>query len=298
MGRAEWITPTICVFDEDGRVDYDANARVIDHVVASGIDGIVLLGSNGEFFHLTTEEKKKLISCAREAIGGRAKLLVGTGGMSEEEAIGLTAYALKEGADAALVISPYYFKMAEEQIEGYYDAVASAADGKVMLYNFPAYTGNDVTPKIARALVERHSNIVGYKDSVPDVAHTRRVIEEVAPLAPDFAAYSGFDENFAHNVLAGGAGSIGALSNLVPEVCASWAASVREGDWLKVAEGQRLIDSLMPIYDIAAPFMPAIRYAMNLRGMGISEACRAPFMPLNDEQRAKVRLVLEQASVI
>ena len=295
--RAEWLCPTICVFNEDGSVDYEGNERVIDRVVSGGVDGVVLLGSNGEFFHLTEDERRQLISCAASAISGRAKLIVGTGSTSQDEAIVRTRRAHAGGADAALVVGPYYFKMAQEQIEGYFDAVAASTDGAVMLYNFPAYTGNDVTPEIARAVVARHDNVVGYKDSVPDVAHTRGIIEAVTSIAPDFAVFSGFDENFAHNVLAGGAGSIGALSNIVPEVCAAWVAAARGGDFEGLRAGQRVIDALMGIYDVACPFMPAIRYAMNLCGLGISEACRAPYVRLTKEQERAVEGILRRAGI-
>lgn len=291
--NAEYITPTICVFDSDGAVDYEGCSQVIDRVIAGGVDGIVLLGSNGEFFHLTPEEKRRLIDVAVEVIDYRAKLYVGTGDMRQEEAIALTRYAHRAGADAALVLPPYYFSLSEASLELYYDAVAGASDGDVMLYNFPAYSGNDVTPELSARLVARHENIVGYKDSVPDVAHTRRVIDAVSPIRPDFRVYSGFDENFAHNVLAGGAGSIGALSNLVPETCAAWVRAVNAGDWEGAASIQKNIDALMGLYDISQPFMSTFRYALNLLGLPISECCRAPFMPLDEEQRNRTEALLE-----
>lgn len=295
--NAEYITPTICVFDEDGGVDYDGCARVIEHVVSGGVDGVVLLGSNGEFFHLTMGEKRRLIDMAVEVIDRRAKLYVGTGSMSQGEAIELTRYAHDAGADAALVLPPFYFTMCERSLEGFYDAVASACEGDILLYNFPAYSNNDVTPELSARLAERHANIVGYKDSVPDVAHTRRVIDAVTPINPAFRAYSGFDENFAHNVLAGGAGSIGALSNLVPGICSSWARAVNAGDWDGVAAAQRTVDGLMALYDISQPFMSTFRYALNLLGVPVSECCRAPFVPLDEEQKHRTEALLEALDI-
>lgn len=296
--KAEYITPTVCVFNEQGDVDYDGCVALIDHVIEGGVDGIVLLGSNGEFFHLTLGEKHRLIDAAAEVTRGRAKLYVGTGGMNEQDAIELTRYAHVAGADAALVLPPFYFKLSEQSMEAYYDAIASASDGAVMLYNYPEFSGNDVTPELTRRLVERHENIVGYKDSVPDVAHTRRVIDAVTPINREFRAYSGFDENFAHNILAGGAGSIGALSNLVPEICSGWVRAVNAADWSQIGAYQRKIDALMELYTIATPFMSTFRYALNLRGFPMSEYCRAPFLPLDETQRERTKTLLEQLEII
>lgn len=296
--KAEYITPTICVFDDDGNVDFDGCARVIDRVVSAGVDGVVLNGSNGEFFHLTDDERCKLVDAAVETIGRRAKLYVGTGSMSQEQSVRLTRYAHKAGADAALVVPPYYFNLSGESMEEYFDAIAEASDGDILLYNFPTLTGNDVTPELTVRLVERHENIVGYKDTVVDVAHTRRVIEAVAPVRSGFLAYSGFDENLAHNILAGGAGTIGALSNLVPETCVAWVRAINGGDWSEVARYQRIIDRLMALYDISQPFMSTFRYALNLVGFDVSESCRAPFLAINEDQKAKTRALLESLEII
>lgn len=296
--KAEYITPTICVFDDDGNVNYDACAALIDRVVTAGIDGIVLNGSNGEFFHLTNDERCRLVDAAVEAVNHRARLYVGTGSMSQDEAVKLTRYAHKAGADAALVVPPFYFQLSEQSVEAFYDAIATCSDGDVLLYNFPTLTGNDVTPELTKRLVDKHENIVGYKDTVVDVAHTRRIIEAVSADHPDFRAYSGFDENLAHNNLAGGAGTIGALSNLVPETCVAWAAAINAGDWGESARYQRVIDGLMELYNISQPFMSTFRYALNLVGYPTSENCRAPFLPLDEAQKARTKALLEGLHVI
>jgi len=296
--KAEYITPAICVFDDEGNVDYDGCARIIDRVVSAGIDGVVLNGSNGEFFHLTDEERCRLVDAAVEVIDHRAKLYVGTGSMSQEQTIKLTRYAHEAGADAALVVPPFYFKLAEQSMEEFFSAVASSSDGDVLLYNFPTLTGNDVAPELAARLVDKHENIVGYKDTVVDVAHTRRVIDAVSPIRSEFLAYSGFDENLAHNILAGGAGTIGALSNLVPATCVAWTGAINAGDWNEVARYQRIIDRLMALYDISQPFMSTFRYALHLVGFDMNENCRAPFLAIDEEQKAKTRALLESLEII
>ena len=233
-----------------------------------------------------------------EVIDHRAKLYVGCGSMSQEQTIKLTRYAHKAGADAVLIVPPFYFKLSDQSMEEYFEAVATCSDGDILLYNFPTLTGNDVTPELTARLVEKHENIVGYKDTVVDVAHTRQVIEAVRPLRSGFLAYSGFDENLAHNILAGGAGTIGALSNLVPETCVAWTRAINEGNWGEVARYQQIIDRLMALYDISQPFMSTFRYALSLVGFDMSENCRAPFLAIDEDQKARTRALLESLEII
>ena len=107
-------------------------------------------------------------------------------------------------------------------------------------------------------LAKMHPNIVGMKDTVPGMDHTRELIKVVKSQIPQFEIYSGFDDNFAHNVLSGGNGCIGALSNVVPEICAAWVRAFRENDLAGIARGQQTIDRLMDLYAIRSPFLPVI----------------------------------------
>ena len=212
--------------------------------------------------------------------------------MNLESCIALSNDAIDAGADAAMVISPYYFNLPESAILNFYDTLAERVHGPVMLYNFPARTGYSLSPSLVRELALRHGNITGIKDTVGDMAHTRALIQAVKPVRPDFLIYSGFDEFFGHNVLSGGDGCIAGLSNFAPEVASAYADAARRGDLEGMAAGQRKVDALMAIYDVAPQFVPVIKKAMELRGVGLTPFCAPPMLPATEEETAKVREIL------
>ena len=221
--HAKWITPAVTAMDKQGRIDMEANKRIYDFLIEKGMDGILLLGSIGEFFAIPMEDKKRLIREALSYIDHRVTVYVGTCEMNLEACIGLTNYALEQGADGAMVISPYYFNLPDNAILHFYDTLAEKACGPLLLYNFPERTGYDLRPELVGQLVSRHENIVGIKDTVGTMGHTRALIQKVKKKHPQFLVYSGFDEFFGHNVLSGGDGCIAGLSNFAPEIAAGYA---------------------------------------------------------------------------
>ncbi|SJZ86627.1 dihydrodipicolinate synthase family protein [Garciella nitratireducens] len=303
MKKGQWLTPVVTAFDEKGNLDYQANKNIYDFLIDGGIDGIVVMGSTGEFFSMTIEQKKELIQLAVEYINKRVKVFIGTGGMSIDETIELSNYAHDMGADAVMVISPYYFPLSRESIELFYDKIAKGTRADIYIYNFPERTGYDITPEITLSLVRKHKNIVGYKDTVTEMRHTRALINLVCKEFPEFEVYSGFDENFAHNVLSGGVGAIGGLSNFAPEVCSEWVKAFNERDFEKVSKMQKRINEMMTIYDIGTPFIPIVKKAMKLRGIKMEDHSLPPFIQANEEQTAKIvelmeKLNLEKAKLV
>ena len=122
--KARYLTPAVTIFDENGKVDKDGNIKLYDHLIKGGIDGIVIMGSTGEFFNMEICEIKRLIDIAAEFCKGKTKLYIGTSRMIAEETIELGNYALDKGADGVMIISPYYFRLTDDSIEKYYDIVA------------------------------------------------------------------------------------------------------------------------------------------------------------------------------
>ena len=192
------------------------------------------------------------------------------------------------GADAVTILPPYYFHFGPKALLQYYDLLASKIHDAIYIYNFPDNTGYTIPPEIVLQLVRMHSNIVGMKDTISGMDHTRELIKAVKPQFPAFKIYSGFDDNFAHNLLAGGNGCIGALSNVAPEVCASWAESFRRGDLEGIAKGQHTIDSLMALYTIRSTFLPVIRKACRLREIVATSCGTFPMPNATVEDDAKI----------
>ncbi|WP_288713150.1 dihydrodipicolinate synthase family protein [uncultured Parolsenella sp.] len=295
MRKSKFIVPAVTVFDEKGAVDLNANVKLWNELIGRGVDGILLHGSNGEFFALSEQERTELIEAAVEVARGKVDLIVGTGTNAVAETVRLSKRALKLGADAAMVITPFYFGLGHEGIVEYLCAVAGQVDGNVMLYNFPARTGNDIDADAVRQVVTRCPNVIGIKDTVTDMGHTRAIIEAVADIAPDFIVYSGFDENFAHNGLAGGSGCIAALANIYPELTHAWATALGASDWDRVEKIQHVIDELASVYDVAPLFVPAVKYAMSLRGLPVKPICRSTVLPLTEDQKEQIAAILETA---
>jgi len=285
---ARFYAPAVTAFDADGELDREGNVAVWDHVLGGGVDGIVLMGSTGEFFAMRPEQKRELVDLAVEHVPARGELVVGTACLRADETVELSRYALDAGAHAVIVISPYYFALSDASVEAYFSEVAGQVDGDVYLYNFPARTGYDLSPEVTRNLLRRHPNIVGYKDTVFEVGHTRRLLTELAPEFPDFRVLAGFDENLHHVVTSGGAGAIGGLANLYPEICAAYARAVDGGDAAAIAVQQRRVDRLMDLYALGVPFFPLLKEGMVRRGVGLQRHSTFPHLPATPEQAAAV----------
>lgn len=296
--HAKWITPAVTAMDKQGRIDMEANKRIYDFLIEKGMDGILLLGSIGEFFAIPMEDKKRLIREALSYIDHRVTVYVGTCEMNLEACIGLTNYALEQGADGAMVISPYYFNLPDSAILHFYDTLAEKACGPLLLYNFPERTGYDLRPELVGQLVSRHENIVGIKDTVGTMGHTRALIQKVKKKHPQFLVYSGFDEFFGHNVLSGGDGCIAGLSNFAPEIAAGYAECARGDDLAGMQEYQQKIDKLMAIYDVAPQFIPVIKKAIQLRGLQLQPFCAPPMLTASEEETQKIQSILAESNLL
>lgn len=295
--KAEFMTPVVTIFDRDGGVDAAGCRKVYERLIAGGVDGLVVMGSTGEFFAMTVEQQKQVIDVAAE-YKDRVRVLIGVSRMVIGEVAELADYARAKGLDEVMVVSPYYFKFTEEALEAYYDQVADAVQSDVLLYNFPDRTAHDLTPGLVLRLAKKHRNIVGIKDTVTEMGHTAAILRTVLPERPDFQVYSGFDDNLVHNVMSGGRGCIGGLSNLMPERCAAWARAVTDGDVEGMVQGQRFINDAMALYDIGMPFIPTVKRAMRIAGVDVSETCTAPMLPLNDAQDKALRALMKKLGVL
>ncbi|MFI3227893.1 MAG: dihydrodipicolinate synthase family protein [Clostridia bacterium] len=293
-----FMVPAVTAFDEKGQVDVQANINIYEHLIKGGVDGVVILGSAGEFFSMTTEQKKLLIDTASETIQDRTRFIVGTGSMIVEEVIELSNYALQKGAEAVMIIPPYYFSYDEESILNFYEMVAPKVQGNIFIYNFPDRTGYDIPASTILKLARKHNNVTGCKDTVAVMGHTRELIETIKGEFPNFEVYAGFDENFFHNMLSGGYGNISALGNMAPEVTSGLVRAMKERDIDAIEKAQVQINELMAIYGVHDSFISTIKHAMVLRGVQMKPYCLAPTMCLNAEKDAKVKEILKASGLL
>ncbi len=289
-----FITPAVTPLLPDGSVDLASAGSLYNRLIEGGMDGILILGSIGEFFGIPMEAKKALVENAVKAVDHRVELIVGTTSMLFDEIVEFSNFALDAGADAVMVIPPFYFHFTDESVFAYFDELAQKIHGRMYLYNFPDRTGYEISPAVVCELAKKHENIVGIKDTIAGVDHTRQLVKAVKQIRPEFLVYSGFDDNFAHNVLCGGNGCIAGLSNLYPTLTSSWASAAREGDWAKVQEIQQDIDRLMDIYAVGKPFVPFIKEAMALKGIISHAAATRPMPAATEEQKAQLLAVMDR----
>jgi len=298
MPEAKFYCPVLTIFNDDGSLNLEQNRALWDHLIVGGIDGIVLMGSTGEFFAMTDAQKRELIDAATSYLKGRTKLIVGTACLNVVETIELSNYALAAGADVVMVVPPYYFALNDESLFAFFDAVASGVKGPLYLYNFPARTGYDIGVAVTRKLLEKHPNIVGYKDTVFEVGHTRALAAHLLPDFPKFEILAGFDE-WAHRVVtSGGAGVIGGLSNLYPDICAAYMKAINSGDATEIATQQKKIDVLMDLYSLGTPFVPVLKAALAQKEIITEETCTAPIQKANGQQRAEVAKVIAKVEAM
>ncbi|MFD1671344.1 dihydrodipicolinate synthase family protein [Agrilactobacillus yilanensis] len=289
----QYLTPLVTPFDRNGQLDLDALDNIVNRQIEAGIDGFVVMGSAGEFWSLSMDERKQMIDYAFSVIQQQCRVMIGTGADSTQDALTLSKYAVKRGARELIVITPYYLSMNQEEIYDYYAQVATAADAKIYLYNFPDRTGNDIEPETVLRLKAHHNNICGFKDTVSDMAHTRRLLQTILPKYPDFEIYAGFDENVVRNVLSGGAGGIGALANVVPELASDLMRAFKAHDLALVARYQQQLDRLMGLFEIMPGFPSTIKTAMAAKGCAVEPISRSG-LPLDSKQKSRMLELLFQ----
>ena len=286
--KAAYLTPAITLFHEDGTLDFESQAKLFNNLIENGVDGILVEGSSSEFFAMPMDQRREMADFAIRQVDHRVKLIIGTSHMVANEIVSFSNYCLDAGADAVMILPPYYFHFGPEALLQYYDRLARQIHGPIYIYNFPDNTGYTIPAETVAQLDHLHAKIVGMKDTVSGMDNTRELIKTVKSQVPDFEIYSGFDDNFAHNVLAGGNGCIGALSNVVPEICAAWVRAFRENDLEGIAKGQQCIDRLMDLYAIRSPFLPVIKEAVRLRGIAANSAGTFPMPSATVEDSAKI----------
>ena len=295
--NAAYMAPAITLFNQDGTLDFESQEKLFDNLIEKGVDGILVEGSSSEFFAMPMGQRREMAKFAIEKVNHRVKLIMGTSHMVASEIINFSNFCLDAGADAVMILPPYYFHFGPDALLHYYDQLANQIHGDIYIYNFPANTGCNIPAETVLKLTKLHSNIVGIKDTVPGMDHTRELIKVVKSQVPSFEIYSGYDDNFAHNVLAGGNGCIAALSNIVPEICTAWVRAFRENDLEGIAKGQQAIDRMMDIYAIRDPFLPVMKEAARLRGLAATSVGTFPMPCATVEDDAKILELLHREGI-
>jgi len=281
---AEFYCPAMTMF-RDGKVDFEAQHKLLGRLVDAGVDGAIILGSASEFYAMTPEVRREVALDAIEQLKGKMKVYVGTGCLNVADTVAFSNEMAEAGATGLIIVGPYYIGAEPEGVFEYFDQVASQVKGDIMIYNYPERTSYDVTPDILNRLLDRHDNIVAIKDTVESATHTQKILNLVKSKHPEFKVFSGFDNNFLPTVLAGGNGAIGGMSNMAPYMVASWVKAVNAGDFETVGAIHKAVCELFQVYQQTNPFMPSMKYILQLQGLGNTEESMLPGVPATDEQK-------------
>ena len=277
------FTALITPMRDDGSVDEDAFARFVDWQIGQGADGVVPVGTTGESPTLTHAEHARVVEIAIEVAAGRVPVIAGAGSNSTAEAVSLASHARKAGADAVLVVTPYYNKPTQQGLYLHYRAVAEQGGLPVLIYNIPARSVVDLSVETMTRLAAL-PNIVGVKDSTQNLA---RPLQTRQACGRGFTQMSGEDHTALAFLAAGGHGCISVTANVAPALCAAMHRAWREG---RLAEAMAIQDRLLPLHDaLFVETNPApVKYAASLLGYGTSH-CRLPIAPLGEAAADRVR---------
>ncbi|MFT4173346.1 MAG: dihydrodipicolinate synthase family protein [Rhodocyclaceae bacterium] len=291
------IPPVPTILDEAGNFDARGMGVLIDHLLESDVDGFLFLGSAGEFAHLSTEQRQQIAEFCVARVAGRLPVIIGTAACSTVEVMRLNRHAASIGADAVMVVNPYYARLTEERIYLHYREIAETSELPVLLYNFPALTGQDLSIELVQRLAHDCPNIVGIKDTVDCMSHIRRLILEVKGTRPDFIVLCGFDEYMLDTLLLGGDGAIPATSNFAPEICCGLYRAYLDGNLNAAGQYMQRLAALSRIYSTDTPFTGLIKEALRMTGVDVSTAVARPATRPDAGIRESLIGILDRAGV-
>jgi len=296
MFKPEGIMPALVTpFTEDGKkVDEQALRNLVSKCIELGASGVVPCGTTGEFVNLATEEKKSVISTVIDQVNGKVKVVAGTGASGTDQALEMTKYAKDAGADAVLIVTPYYLKPTDRGIYQHYDTIASQVDLPIILYNIPQVTGLPLPWQMVEDLAQI-PNIVGVKDSSGQLSFILAVLEKVRDK---INVLCGHDEVVIGALAAGCSGAILASANVIPDIWVKVHNAIRKGNLQTARELQYKVQKIARI--IAKSGAVGTKEALNMMGVKVGPV-RLPLSvggELTYEEREELRLDLEKIGKI
>ena len=277
---------------KNGSLDETAFRNLVDWQIGEGTNGLVPVGTTGESPTLSHEEHKRVVEWCVQQTNHRVPVVAGSGSNSTAEAIELSQHAEKAGADAVLIVTPYYNKPTQEGLYQHYKAINDAIGIPIIIYNIPARSVVDMSVDTMQRLFEL-KNIAGVKDATANVI---RVSQQRAAMGPGFNQLSGEDASALGFMAHGGHGCISVTSNVAPRLCAEFQRACLKGDYTAAL---KLQDKLMPLHNalfIETNPSPA-KYALSLLGK-CAETVRLPMVPLAEVTKTAVRQAMVHAGLV
>lgn len=286
------FVPHVTPFDEREEVNEELLRWLVHRFEEAGLNGLVSLGSNGEFPYLSFEEKIDVVRIVREE--SSLPVIAGATENSTKETIRLGKALLDLGVDVLLIGPPYYFKPSPEELYTHYSRIADSLDGRILLYNVPKFAGINIPLDVIERLAEEHSNIVGVKDSS---ANMGRITELVRRMGDKFTVLAGTADVMYPSWVMGVHGAIVAVANVVPELCAELYGAYTEGNHDKARELQLKVNLVNEVVVKKYSQISAIKAAMGLRGWNVGRP-RLPSRPLEKEAVEDIKKTLAEVGAL
>lgn len=277
---------------KDGKIDEDALQKFVEWQIAQGTDGLVPCGTTGESPTLSHQEHMRVSEMTIEIAAGRVPVIAGAGSNSTAEAISLSRHAQKAGADAVLVVTPYYNKPSQEGLYRHYKEIHDSVDIPLIIYNIPGRSVVNMSVDTMARLAEL-DHVVGVKDATADLS---RPLAERVVIRGEFCQLSGEDATALPYLAAGGSGCISVTANIAPKACADMQRAWREGN---VKDAMALQEKLMPVHQaMFCEVSPGpVKYAAKLLGI-CSDEMRLPLCEIAPESKARVEAALKGAQLL
>lgn len=284
--------PALITPFKDGAVDYDTLKRLVDWQVEQGSHGLVPVGTTGESPTLTHEEHGQVIEFVVKAAAGRVPVIAGAGSNNTVEGINLIRHAEKVGAQAALVVTPYYNRPTQAGLIAHYTALHDCCTLPIVIYNIPGRSVVDMSPETMGQLAKL-PRIIGVKDATGKI---ERVSMQRASCGPDFCQLSGEDATALGFNAHGGVGCISVTANVAPKLCAQFQEATLRGDYGSALAYQ---DKLMPLHEaiFIEPGLVGAKYGLSLLGL-CREEVRLPLVGLTDGTKARIKAAMQHAGLI
>ena len=278
-------------FTEDG-VNFSEFGRLIEEQIQNEVDAIIVCGTTGESATMTDDERKETIKFAIEKVNKRTKVVVGTGSNNTKTAIEMSKYAESVGADALLVVTPYYNKTTKRGLVEHYKAISKEVTLPIIVYSVPSRTGVNITPETCLEL-SKIENIVGIKEASGNISQ----VAKIASLCGDsLDIYSGNDDQIIPVLSLGGKGVISVLSNIMPKYVHDMTKKYFDGNQKEATKMQlEVLDLVDALFSEVNPI--PVKYALNLKGYDFGKP-RLPLVELSEENKANMEHVMKKNNLI
>jgi 4-hydroxy-tetrahydrodipicolinate synthase len=281
------VVAIVTPFARDEALDLAGLDRLTEHLIRAGVHALMTCGGNGEFVHLSRDERRQVTERVVKVARGRVPVIAGTAACSTREAIELTRDAQAAGADAAILVPPYYFKLPEEALYRHFAAVAKATRFPLVVYNNPAYTGHNLSPGLIQRLA-RVPGIIGLKQSQADLG---QLVEAIRLAGDRLAILTGIDSQFYPSLCVGARGIFSTAACVIPRQMGAIYAAFRKGDHRAALRVHREIQALNRYLEYDPGYVNACKAALELLGLP-GGPVRGPMLPLTVGERAAIRHAL------